>query len=99
MALDWWQGRGRWQGHAAGDQYAGTKMDMIFMGLAGSRAASAIPRSDLAKLLLGSMCVTPTELAAFEFTVGDDGDILMTCDRDPVQEADGFGRRDMYGNW
>merc|ERR1740123_2996048 len=49
--VDWWQGRGKWQGHGHREQYAGTKIDMIFMSLAGSRVASACPRLDLAHLL------------------------------------------------
>lgn len=96
--LDWWFGRGDWQ-ERSGKRYAGTKLDMIFTSLAGSKAGSAVPKQELGLLLLGSMCVTPQEFAAFEFTVAPDQQVLLTCETAYVQEAGLAPCSDNFAPW
>jgi len=98
--IDWWQGKGLWKGKKARqEQFAGSKLDMVYMSLAGIRGASAVPRKDIASLLLGSMCVTPREYSSFEFTIADNRKLVISCDYHLATESNAFGVKDNYTPW
>jgi len=97
-AMDWWEGRGQWEGHCHGDEYAMTKFWMIFMVLYGSRYSSAVTRLQFGTFLIGCLCGFPKEYTAFEWLIADDdNDVLMFCESHDIDEKGPL--RSNFPNW
>jgi len=87
-ALDWWEGKGEWQGQGRSEDFKSTKLWMVYMVLAGSKYGAMVPRKNLGHVLLGSLCVTGREYTTIEWTAAEtNGAALVSCTSVPAESG------------